>query len=304
MRLSSFHSDVRQILLTIGVSDGPIIGVPRFVAGVDTQAREWLEGKVPSALLHDDINTAIENATGSRGDKIIVAPYHTESVTAAAGISADKAGISVIGLGKAAARPTITLSTATTADIDIDAADVTFKNLLFANAIDSLAAGIDVNAAGFTLDQCEFKSPTSTNDALIWLITDANADDLTVKNSTFRTNHAGPTEVIRLVGADRAKIIDNFIFASASTAVINGITTASTELLIARNCMSNSVTDGLVIDLATSCTGRIEYNNGTVVSTAGITDANIIDAASCQLAENYFSDANGETGKLIGTVSA
>jgi len=304
MRLNSFHPDVRQILLTIGISDGPIIGDPRFVAGVDTAAYEWLKRKVPTELMHTSIADAIANATGSRGDKIIVAPYYTESIIAAAGIAVDKAGLSIIGLGKVAARPTITFATSTDGDIDIDAADVTLKNLLFLNSIDALKAPIDVNAAGFTLDACEFKSPTLTNDILNVLITDANADDLTIKNCVFRQAHAGPTECIRLVGVDRAQIIDNFIFGSFSTAAINAITTACTELLIARNSINNSVTDALAIDLVANSTGRIEYNVGSVVSTGAITDANIIDAAKCQLIGNYFSDADGETGKLIGTASA
>lgn len=303
MRLNSFHWDARQFLLQAGLNVFPM-GNIFFVAKPSSQAYEWLRKRVDAAYLVPNINDAIVNCTASRGDHVIVAPYHTESVIAAAGINANKAGISVIGLGRAAARPSITFSTATTADIDIGAADILFKNLLFLGAVDSLAAPIDVNSSGFTLDGCEFKSPTSTNDILIPVITDANADDLTIQNCVFRQNHAGPTEAIRLVGVDRATIKNNWITGSYSTAAINAITTACTELLISRNVIMNSVTDKLAIDLVASSTGRIEYNSGTVVSSGAITDANVIDAASCQCAENYFSDAATETGKLIGTVSA
>lgn len=256
-----------------------------------------------SNSVQNDIDTAVGLCTANRGDRIIVTPGHTESVIAAAGIDLDIAGISVIGLGSGSLRPTITFTTATTADIDIDAADITIENILFKCDIDALAAGIDVNAAGFTMNGCEAQI-VGTDDALIWIMTDANADDMTIKNSVFRGSHAGPTECIRLVGADRANILDNYIIGSYSTAAINGVTTASTEILIARNTISNSVQDKLVIDLVASCTGRIELNNGDVVSAAALVDAAVIDAANCQLAENYFSDAVGQTGKLIGTVSA
>ena len=56
--------------------------------------------------------------------------------------------------------------------------------------------------------------------------------------------------------------------------------------------------------MVAASTGGIEYNSGQTVSTAGITDANIIVAANCQLTQNYCSDQVGETGKLVGVVSA
>ena len=249
------------------------------------------------------IDAAVGECTASAGDRIYVMPGHTESVTEAAAIDLDVVGISLIGLGTGSLRPTITFTTATTADIDIDAADITIENFLFKCDIDALAAGIDVNAAGFTMKNCEFQI-VGTDDALIWVITAAAADDMTIQDCVFRGSHAGPTECIRLVGADRAKILNNYIIGSYSTAAINGITTASTEILVKGNTVSNSVIDKLFIDLVASCTGRIEYNSGDVVSTAALVDAAVIDAANCQLAENYFSDAAGQTGKLIGTVSA
>jgi hypothetical protein len=83
-------------------------------------------------------------------------PGHSESVTAAAGIDADIAGVHVLGLGEGSGRPTFTVSTATTADIDIDAANITFENMIFdLTGIDAVAGGIDVNAAGFTLKKSE-----------------------------------------------------------------------------------------------------------------------------------------------------
>ena len=249
------------------------------------------------------IDAAVGECTASAGDRIYVMPGHTESVTEAAAIDLDVVGISLIGLGTGSLRPTITFTTATTADIDIDAADITIENFLFKCDIDALAAGIDVNAAGFTMKNCEAQI-VGDDDALIWVITDAAADDITIENCVFRGSHAGPTECIRLVGADRAKILNNYIIGSYSTAAINGVTTASKEIMIANNTISNSVQDKLAIDLVAACTGRIELNTGDVVSAGALVDAAVIDAANCQLAENYFSDAAGQTGKLIGAVSA
>lgn len=260
-------------------------------------------GKKPSKPFAT-IDYAIGRCTANKGDVIYVMPGHSETIVGAAGIACATAGIRIVGLGGLTNRPIVTLSTDTAAQMTVSAANVSISNIQFQNAIDSLVAGISVSAAACEIRGCSFTSPTATNDALIWVLTTAAADDLVIADCDFRGNNAGPTEAIRLVGADRAKIIGNYITGSYSTAAINGITTASLELLIGWNTITNSVTDKLLVDLVASCTGRICYNNGTVVSTGAITAANIIDAASCQLAENYVSDAVGETGKLIGTVSA
>lgn len=268
-----------------------------WVAGVDTDGLGTKEKPFKT------IDYAIGKCKANNGDVIYVLPGHTETISAAAGIAADVAGISIIGLGNGVIRPIVTFST-TTSTLTGTAANVSIRNIQFQNAIDSLVSGIAVSAAGFSIQNCSFTQPTATNDALMWILTTAAADDIVIQGNTFRQSNAGPTECIRLVGADRAKILDNYIIGSYSTAAINGITTASLEILIARNTICNSVTDALLIDLVAGCTGRIEYNTGTVVSTAGWTAANICDAANCQLAENYVSDAVGETGKLLGTVSA
>jgi len=280
-----------------------ITGEVFYVAKSGIQARTWLDGKVPSSNLFLTIDAAIGKCAASRGDVIYVCPGHTETISGAGTITADVIGVSIIGLGQGTLRPIITYS-ATASTLLVSAANVTISNIQFQNAKDSLVSGIPVSAAGFRLLGCDFTQPTSTDDALIWVITDASADDMLIQGNTFRQSNAGPTECIRLVGADRAKILDNYIIGSYSTAAINGITTESLEILIARNTISNSATDKLLIDLVASCTGRIEYNSGTVVSTGAWAAAAICDAANCQLAENYVSDAAGETGKLLGTVSA
>lgn len=287
-------------------------GIPVFTPEIASNNVFWVDSggdgdNSPNAgtweLPFKTIDYAVGKCTASKGDIIYVKPGHAETIASATTLALDVIGVQVIGLGGLTKRPALTFST-TASQIIISAADVTVRNIQFKNAVDSLVAGISVTAAGCVIENCAFTSPTATNDALIWVITAAGADDLVFKGNDIRGNNAGPTEAIRLVGTDRAKILDNYITGSYSTADINGITTASTELLIAGNTLTNSVTDALLIDLVAACTGRIEHNNGTVVSTGAWTFTNIIDPSSCQLAENYVSDAVGETGKLAGTVSA
>lgn len=246
---------------------------------------------------------AIGRCTANNGDTIFVQAGHAETIAAAAGIAASVAGISIIGLGGRTNRPIVTFATSTAATFTITAANVLIKGIQFQNAIDSLVAGIVVSGAGCTIDSCSFSSPTATNDALIW-VRNTSATDMVIANCDFHGLNAGPASCIQITAADRSAIVNNRIYGSYSNAAIYGVTTLSAELYIAGNSIIQTVTDAKAIGLVASSTGRIEYNNGTVTSTAGITDANIIGAGNCQLAQNYFSDIAGETGKLIGVVSA
>ena len=268
-------------------------------------------GKTPSKPLAT-ITQALAKCTASKGDIIMCMPGHAESVIAAAGIAVSKIGVSIVGMGTGTLRPTITFATDTLADIDIDAANVSLINFRFIGNIASLDAPIDVNAAGFEMVNCDFYCTTATTDFDITVITDATANDMIISGCGFHYEYSladtavSNTSVscIDLVGADRAVIVNNYITGNFTTSAINGITTASYDILISGNDITNRQTDKLHIDLVANCTGRVNYNTGTATSTGAITASNIYDLAACQSAENYISDAVTETGKLIGTVSA
>ena len=76
------------------------------------------------------IDYAIGNCTASNGDWIMVMPGHAESVSSAAYINADVAGVRIIGLGTGRNRPVLTW-TAAAGEIKVNAADVTFENMVF-----------------------------------------------------------------------------------------------------------------------------------------------------------------------------
>lgn len=258
------------------------------------------------------ITAALAKCTDSKGDIIMCMPGHAETVDAAADIVVNKIGVAIVGLGIGTLRPTITFATDTLADIDITAANCAFVNFRFISNIASLDAPFDITAAGFTMKNCDFYCTTASTGFDITVITTTAANDLEIENCKFYYDYslAGTlvtdtsTEIIRLVGADRAVIKGCYFAGNSTTAHINGITTESLSINISNNQFIQLATDKLWIDLVASCTGRIDYNVGTATSTAGVTDANIIDAASCQLAENYASDSSGETAQIVGVLSA
>ena len=268
-------------------------------------------GKTPSKPL-STITQALAKCTASKNDIILCMPGHAETVDAAADIVVNKIGVSIVGMGTGTLRPTITFATDVLADIDIDAANCSLINFRFISNIASLDAPIDVNAAGFEMVNCDFYCTTASTGFDITVITDAAANDMVITGCRFYYDYslAGTavtdtaTEVVRLVGADRAVISGNYFASESTTGIINGITTESLSINISNNQFIQLSTDKHWIVLVASTTGRIDYNVGTATSTAGITDGNIISAASCQLAENFASDAAGEQAQAVGVLSA
>ena len=106
-------------------------------------------------LAMDSVSAAYAKTVDKRGDIIYLMPGHAESVTAAAGLDLDVAGVKHIGLGNGTSRPTVTLGTLTTADVDIDAINQTIENVRFVSAIKSVAVMVDVNFGNLHMENPE-----------------------------------------------------------------------------------------------------------------------------------------------------
>ena len=110
------------------------VGEIFWVATVGTQSYDQLIDKVSPAKLFTGLEEANTHAVAARGDIIFCAPNHAETVGAAAAINLDKTGVSVIGLGNGAARPTFTFS-ATASTITMTAANVKLSNIVIVPSI-------------------------------------------------------------------------------------------------------------------------------------------------------------------------
>jgi hypothetical protein len=276
-----------------------------FVAGANTVDFSNLQQEFPvdkdgEVRVFTTIQAAVNATRASRGDVIYVMPGHTESVTAAAGLVINKAGVSIIGLGRGASRPTITFSGVVGADMDIDAANVTIENIVFAlTGVDALAAPIDVNAADFTLRGCRVITASASAQATLAILTDANANRLTVEDSTFLgTADAGTATVIRIVGGD-GHVIRRNIFQGAYTTTLGAIennTTACTNTFVTDNNINNltaSSTKAMVF--AAGSTGMISRNAMQILSgTAPITGSGM-----SWVGQNYYAAALATAGTLI-----
>ena len=296
----------------VQTSGHPLLGIGKifFVGDSSTVQLDMLNELFPVdqdgvPRVHATLDAAVGFCTADAGDIIYVLPGHTETVTTAGAIDLDVAGISIIGLGNGRLRPTINFTTATGADIDIDAANITVENIFFdLTGIDALAAPIDVNSSDFTLRNCEILLSDSSGQATLGVLTASGVDRLTIEDCTFMGDSSvGCTAAIRVIGGDQHRIVGNTIYADFDTTgcAIENLTTATTNYTVEYNNIWNKHTGSIVcINAVSTSTGNISYNllqmelNGI---SGCITDTGT-GATNFALFENYYSNLDGEAGAL------
>lgn len=273
-----------------------------FVASADSIDYSSLQQEFPvdkdgEVRVFTTIQAAINASTASRGDIIYVMPGHVETVTSAGGLDLNKAGITLIGYGNNDLRPQINFTTVVGADMDVDAANITMKNFRFTGGIDALTGPIDVNAANFTMIDCVTEDVTGQ--ATDFIVTDANADGLTINGWTHKgATAAGADTAISIVGGDNISI-DNFnIDGNFAVAAIENVTTAAVNLNVGARSQGNLARNrnsGDVIFTAVAATTGFVNN---IFSRLADNAANITEAlvgAAMQFGPNLpIVNANGE----------
>lgn len=251
-----------------------------FVGSASTGAKATASG-----LRKDDplttIQLALNKCSANRGDKIFVLPGHTETVSAAAGLDLDIAGVSIHGFGNGTLKPTITLGTATTADVDIDAANMRLSGFKFVSNIDSLANILDVNAGNFVCEDCDFES-SSAKEVLAFVDLATTVDNFTFRRCKFvqPTDPAGTdggagTGCFYIVDSENI-LIDECEFNGAfETAIFHNRTTACVHLTI-RNCFGRQLLSGAeVTQLVATATGLVINSSFHLPNAADVSEATV-----------------------------
>lgn len=217
------------------------------------------------------IDYAIGRCAANKGETIVVMQGHAETVTAAGGITADVAGINIIGLGTGADRPEISFGTAASASFLVTAANVLVANIVGISAVDALTNPFHIQAAGCTLGDftngpVEWQDPSSALQAVRAVLTTAAADNFNVnlKVTGITSGGTAPVNVMRLVGVNDASINLN-VYGRASTAVVEFLTTACTNIEITGYIYNASATDGSlnVVDTVTASTWAAKFIDGS-----------------------------------------
>ena len=212
------------------------------------------------------IDFAIGQCTANQGDVILVLPGHAESINTAGGITCDKAGVSIIGLGQGEDRPTITVGTSLdTSTILVSAADVRLANLIIQPGNDGVDVLIDINADGCIVEDCEIRSDEANAYQFDTGI-DINggganaADRCIIRRNKITSIAAGAVQGIE-IGAVQAgtRIEDNWIEGDYSVAAIHSASIL-TNSLIARDYLHNVNAADFCIELSAAATGLLVDN--------------------------------------------
>lgn len=270
-------------------------------------------GEHPDAALAT-VAKALDDKVAA-GDVVVVDQGYTETAGGAGFWDIDTSGVQVWGVpgwidprtgfpGPDNRLPAITFDT-TTDDIDFDAAGVGIHNLRLINAVDSLAAPCDVNAADCLITGCIFDAPTTGKQTLTWVDVATAGDGFrlyTCRTKGLANTEAGPVSVITMVGVDDFVIAGCFFYGDYSVACIEGKTTACLRGLIERCTLGNLNTTGdAIINMVASSTGIIRevsgYGGNAAIATGIIVNANM-QMVDCRGANSVTHQA-----ATLGTVS-
>ena len=262
------------------------------------------------------IDYAVSQCTADRGDMVLVMPGYAQTITAAAEIGLDVAGVAVIGLGAGSKRPTVTFGTNATADIDVSAANISVQNMIFIAAVASCATCFEVAAAkDFTVEYCEFRDNAATTGFINIIDTNAVANDADglyfCHNRVKSLDDIAATSVLDIDETiDRMVLTDNFVVCNQAVAntpiLVDAATFDLTNVEIARNkCyrLGAAETAGWLVETSsTASTGFVYDNKGTVSDPTGI--LLITTGSKLGMHNNLVQGAEDLSGFVIPAIDA
>ena len=253
---------------------------------------------------------AINKTSAIIGDVILVHPGHAETISAAAAITFDVAGVTVIGMGVGNSRPTITLDTATTTDIDVTADDVQIHNMIFSMNYADIVEVFDLSAAGFVLNKCRFVD-TATNMNFVDLIkgttTNNQCDRLEFTNNVILSPDTGNNGVIDIGGDIDALVFNNNYISmgvqdsEAIISVATGKDVTNCEIAYNHIYRLNTAGDLLIDSDTTANSGVIAHNR---IGHADTGSEVLIDADGVRQFDNLGTATNTASGYVLPAIDS
>lgn len=203
-------------------------------------------------------------AVATAGDVIVLEEGHAETIAAAGGVTVSTAGITIVGLGYGATRPTFTFSTSTAATWIISGASCSVSNIVGVCNIDQLVTAFSISGASCTLGlpsaPVEWQDSATNKEALVAVTTTAAATKLNINLKYLgQTGGSHCTAAVSLVGANGA-IVNCDFYGKASTAWVNFATTACVNVEV-YGYMYNSGVTNYTKDVVDTITGSTWFAN-------------------------------------------
>jgi len=259
-----------------------------YVNSAHASASATATGQDPAFPL-TTIALALAQCTANAGDTIVVGPGHTESITAAAALTVNKAGVTIVGKGNGSLRPTLTWSTSTAAQVIISAANVLWKNFRFDfTGIDAVVAAISVTGADVAFEDCDFVTNSGTTGVVLGILTAATATRFRVERCNFTgpATNTGTTTTACIkheVGEDY--IIRNNFFTGKMTQAILNATALLRGLIDSNRFVIATGTKGIAMHNSSTpfiVNNRFNVASGTapIVAAVGFVAGNVYSAAA------------------------
>lgn len=256
------------------------------------------------------IDYAIGQCRANAGDTILVKEGHAETMTATS-LVVDVAGITIIGLGSGASKPTLTFNG--TADIiTISGASTVFQNFRIVAAVGDVVTAFDVTAVDVKLLDIEATESSTFNFINIVTCSGAanTADRLHIARLYWVSDDAGSDGIVTTAGS-----IDGLLIEDCNVQLAAGVAAGLLVLLAAdqqltgfvarRNVLMSALVDTagiLVGGTAATSSGFIYENHIRSLDAAG---AAFLAAATTPivLGNNWYTGALAEP-LAINTVGA
>lgn len=266
-----------------------------------------------TARRYSTVDAAVSACVAGRGDIVLVAPGHSETVTSSS-LTLDVAGVTVMCLGNGLSRATFTYSTAA-ATINVSAANCSFLNGHHVANFADVAAAFTVGAAkDFRLEGNTFVDTSSILNFLSVVVTGAvnnDADGLSVVNNYFLGLATSPNAFVSVLANEkRVNISGNFCDMAATNDVGHFLTIAAKVLTgarIANNRLTvvgaTTATVGIFLTgSSTTNTGNVE--NNFVASLDTTSELLATAGTGLKFFENYYTGTADASGKLWPVVDA
>lgn len=236
--------------------------------------------------------------TANRGDVILVAQGHAETIsTAALSPTISAAGTRVFCLGEGTLAPTFTI-THVDGTVSITGANCLLSGARIVTNVDNVKVACTLGAAadGSTVENCVFRDSAANKDYLVGISVLAGCEKAKLYYNDFRTTAAaGGNNAILVADVNDLEVVGNMAFGKFATGVMLNGTGPLTKAFIVGNTFVNSEAAIAIALNSTTSTGILAKNflGGTTSIAAALTGN---DAMWHYL--NYVTGAANASGLL------
>jgi hypothetical protein len=249
------------------------------------------------------INQAVAKCSANSGDVIYVAPWHAETIAAAASNpTVGKAGVKVMGVKQGNQLPTITYTHAD-ATTNITAANSYITGVKFVSNVADVKVGLTLAAAAdnSVVYDCLFRDSAADKETLVFIsVASGNVGSKIINNDIYTTAAAGGNNAINLVSGNTNTVIaNNTIYGKFATGGILG-SAACLGIIIEGNRIVNAEA-AIAIALHANSTGILAKNylgGNTSIAAA------LAGETKMWCFENYVTGDDGASGVLDPAVDS